>query len=102
MTRVDWGADARTVSRVIRAYDPRPGAFARLNDADVKLFGARLAPRSTESAPGEVLEIDADGMIVACGSGAVQIAVLHPAGKRRISPSEWARGRGIARGDRLS
>ncbi len=102
MTRVDWSADARTVSRVIRAYDPRPGAFARLNDADVKLFGARLAPRSTESAPGEVLEIDADGMIVACGSGAVQIAVLHPAGKRRISPSEWARGRGIARGDRLS
>src|ERR1043166_5941864 len=29
MTRVDWSANARTVSQIIRAYDPRPGAFAR-------------------------------------------------------------------------
>ena len=102
MTMVDWTADARTVSRVIRAYDPRPGAVARHNDSDVKLFGARLAPRGTDSAPGEVLEIADAGMIVACGSGAVQITAVHPAGKRRLSPAEWARGRGIARGERLS
>jgi methionyl-tRNA formyltransferase len=101
MTQIDWTADARSVSRVIRAYDPRPGAVARLNGAGVKLFGARLAPRA-DSAPGEVLEIEATGMIVACGSGAVQIAVVQPSGKRRLSPLEWARGRGIARGDRLS
>ena len=102
MTKVDWTADARTVSRIIRAYDPRPGAVARLNDVEIKLFGARLAPRATDSTPGEVLEIGSTGMIVACGSGAVQIAVLHPSGKRRLSPAEWARGRGIAVGDRLS
>jgi methionyl-tRNA formyltransferase len=102
MTKVDWNADAHTVSRIIRAYDPRPGAVTRLNDIEVKLFGARLAPRANDSAPGEVLEIGAGGMIVACGSGAVQIAAVHPAGKRRLAPTEWARGRGIALGDRLS
>jgi methionyl-tRNA formyltransferase len=102
MTEIDWTADARTVSRIIRAYDPRPGAVTRHGGADVKLFGARLAPRATDTAPGEVLEIGANGMIVACGSGAVQIAAVHPAGKRRLSPAEWARGRGIALGDRLS
>jgi methionyl-tRNA formyltransferase len=101
-TKIDWSAEARTVSRVIRAYDPRPGAVARLKDVEVKLFGARLAPRGSDSTPGEVLEIGANGMTVACGSGAVQIAVLHPAGKRRLSPAEWAHGRGIAVGDRLS
>jgi methionyl-tRNA formyltransferase len=102
MTQIDWSADARAVSRVIRAYDPRPGAVARLKDIEVKLFGARLAPRASDSAPGEILEIGANGMTVACGSGAVQIAALHPAGKRRLSPAEWAHGRGIAVGDRLS
>ena len=101
-TKIDWSADARTVSRVIRAYDPRPGAVTRLGEVEVKLFGARLAPRASDSAPGEVLEIGANGMTIACGSGAVQVAVLHPAGKRRLSPVEWARGRGIAVGDRLS
>jgi len=102
MTQIDWSADARTVSRIIRAYDPRPGAIARLNGADVKVFGARLAPKSRESAPGEVLEITPTEMTVACGSGAIQIAIVHPAGKRRLSPEAWARGRGIAVGDRLS
>jgi methionyl-tRNA formyltransferase len=39
---------------------------------------------------------------VACGDGSVQIAHVHPAGKKRITPEEWTRGRGIAVGERLS
>jgi methionyl-tRNA formyltransferase len=106
MTRIDWNADASTVSRIVRAYDPRPGAWAsRQTDAgesEVKLFGARVAARSVDRPPGEVLAIDGDGMTVSCGDGAVQIASVHPAGKRRLSPREWASGRGIAVGERLS
>ena len=100
-TRVDWMADAPVVSRIIRAYDPRPGAFAQAQNGEVKLFGARLAPRTVDRPPGEVLSIDAEGMTVACGTGAVRIAIVHPAGKRRIAPAEWARGRGIGVGERL-
>jgi methionyl-tRNA formyltransferase len=99
--RVDWSKDAATVSRIIRAYDPRPGAFTQTASGEVKLFGARLAPRTAERPPGEVLTIDDDGLTVACGSGAVRIAAVHPAGKRRIAPSEWSRGRGISVGERL-
>jgi len=99
--RVDWTKDAATVSRIIRAYDPRPGAFTQAASGEVKLFGARLAPRTAERPPGEVLTIDGDGLTVACGTGAVRIAAVHPAGKRRIAPSEWSRGRGISVGERL-
>ena len=68
----------------------------------MKLFGARVAPRGTSHEPGEVLAIDRDaGMLVACGGGAVRITVVQPAGKRRLSPAEWANGRGIAVGDRF-
>ena len=100
-TRIDWNADAATVSRTIRAYDPRPGAFTQSSSGEVKLFGARLAPRTSDRAAGEVMSIDADGLTVSCGSGAVQIAAVHPSGKRRIAPAEWARGRGISVGERL-
>jgi len=103
MTRVDWSADAPTVSRLIRAYDPRPGAVTRSAAGDdVKLFGARVTPAPNPGAPGEVLRIDGDGMTVACGSGSVLIGSVHPAGKRRVAPVEWARGRGVAVGERLS
>jgi len=99
--RVDWTKDAATVSRIVRAYDPRPGAFTQAASGEVKLFGARLAPRTAERPPGEILTIDGDGLTVACGTGAVRIAAVHPAGKRRIAPSEWSRGRGISVGERL-
>jgi methionyl-tRNA formyltransferase len=101
-TRIDWSLDAVGVSRVVRAYDPRPGAFTRLRGADVKLFGGRPEPKAG-GAPGEVLEIGDGAMTVACGGGgAVRILALQPAGKRRMSPEDWARGRGIAVGDRFA
>jgi len=101
MTRVDWTADAKTVSRIIRAYDPRPGAVSAAPSGEIKLFGARVPAVEREAEPGSVLAIDGDGMTVACARGVVQISSVHPAGKRRITPEEWARGRGIGVGERL-
>ena len=102
MTRVDWSADSVTVSRIVRAYDPRPGAYAMSASGEVKIFGARLAHDAPNGEPGQVLAIDEAGMTIACGSGAVLVSAVHPAGKRRLSPREWASGRGIAVGERLS
>ena len=102
MTRVDWTADALTVSRIVRAYDPRPGAYAVARSGEVKLFGGKLVPDARHREPGEVVAIDDAGMVVACGNGAVRISSVHPAGKRRLTPKEWASGRGIALGERLS
>ena len=101
-TRVDWTNDASTVARMIRAYDPRPGALAHAESGDVKLFGGRAADAAGAGVPGEILTVTGEGMLVACGGGAVQIANVHPAGKRRITPREWERGRGIQVGERLS
>lgn len=101
-TRLNWSLDAASVSRAVRAYDPKPGAFTRLRTAEVKVFGARPAP-AAGGTPGEVLEIERDGMAVKCGGGgAVCIAAVQPAGKKRMSPDEWARGRGVAVGDRFA
>lgn len=102
MTAVDWTTDARTVSQVVRAYDPRPGARTHLRDGEVKLFGAHLAPRAEDQAPGTVTAIDDHGMTVACAEGAVRITAVQPAGKKRLVPAEWARGRGIGIGERFA
>ena len=100
-TRVNWGRDAREVSRTIRAYDPRPGAFATVGGREVKLFGARLAPRQESSKHGDVIAVGDDGLVVACAEGAVRVLQVQPAGKRRMSAGEWLRGRGIAVGQRF-
>ena len=99
--QVDWLRSAHQVSSHVRAYDPKPGAWGRINGGEVKLYGARLAPRGSNREPGDVIAIDAEGMLVACGGGAVRIAAVQPAGKRRLTPAEWMHGRGVAVGDRF-
>ncbi len=100
MARIDWTAEPDVICRAIRAFDPRPGAFTALQSTEVKLFGARPV-RSARGAPGEVLDIDESGMLVACDRGAVRIAYVHPAGRRRLAALDWAQGRGIAVGDQF-
>ena len=100
MTRVDWALPADTVARLIRAYDPRPGAFTTLGGLEVKLFGARPVTGARGDA-GEVLSVDDLGLVVGCGTGALQLASVQPSGKRRMAPADWQRGRGVSVGQRF-
>jgi methionyl-tRNA formyltransferase len=99
--QVDWRRSAHEVGSHVRAYDPKPGAWGRINGTEVKLFGARVAPRGSSRQAGDVMAIDGEGMLVACGGGAVRIAAVQPSGKKRLSPQAWANGRGVAVGDRF-
>jgi methionyl-tRNA formyltransferase len=101
-TRVDWSRPASEVARRIRAFDPKPGAWATHRNADLKLYGGRPMSTLHPAPPGEITLIDANGMAVACGEGAVQVTAIQAAGKRRLTPNELLNGRGIAVGERLS
>ena len=96
--RIDFTRPAIDVARVIRAFDPAPGAFSVVRGAEVKLFGARVAA-DAKGDPGTVVAIDEMGMLVACGEGGVRIAYAHPSGRRRLASLDWMQGRGIAVGD---
>jgi methionyl-tRNA formyltransferase len=100
--KVDWQAESVTVSRVIRAHDPVPGAFTSHKGAELKLYAARSAAGTSAPGeqPGRVL-VAGEALEIACGSGTVLVRELQPAGRRRITAAEWVRGRGIAEGDVL-
>ena len=71
-----------------------------LRGTEIKLFGAKTALHATAS-PGQIERIDPEGMLIACGEGAIRVSVVQPAGKRRLMPNEWASGRGASVGDRF-
>jgi methionyl-tRNA formyltransferase len=95
---IRWGDPAERVARLIRALDPRPGAWTELDGREVKLFGARVV--EGRGAPGEVQKTD-DGLRIATGRGAVQVEEVQPAGKSRMAAAEWVRGRGARAGQRF-
>ena len=97
---IDFAQPARLVAARIRGVDPWPGAQAMLRGQLVKLFHAELASRSGE--PGAVLAIDDAGLHVACADGAIAIREVQAAGRKRMTAAQFAAGRGVAVGDRLS
>lgn len=105
-TRIDWTLPAVAVGARVRAFDARPGAWTTLNGREIKLFRPLPEPKRVHAAPpGTVLEVHAtdasEGMLVACGRGAVWIREVTPSGTRRMRTSDWVRGRGAQAGDRL-
>jgi len=97
-TLIDWHATALEVSRVIRAYDPAPGALTSLNGKDLKLFGAKVVAHA--GAPGEILALE-PSLLVAGAQDSVAVTDGQLAGKPRMSGAAWARVRGAKAGDIL-
>lgn len=91
VARLDWMKDAASVARVIRAFDPEPGAWALLDGQEVKLFGARAANGSGE--PGAILQTG-KLLSIAALVGAVEVSEIQPAGKKRMPAGDWLRGVG--------
>lgn len=97
--RIDWKLSGIEIARLIRAFDPRPGAFTSSEKGDIKLFGPRLMD-GISGKPGEVIKVRGE-LVVACGADAVRIGEVQPTGKKRMAAHDWARGRGAKAGDRL-
>jgi methionyl-tRNA formyltransferase len=96
---IDWGAPAVQIERVVRAMRPSPGAAARLNGTVLKLWRARVV--DSLGKPGHVLAAGPEGILVACGQGALLIEELQRAGGKRLQAAEFLRGVTIAPGARL-
>ena len=97
-SRIDWTASAIEVARLIRASDPKPGAYTSTPKGEVKLFGPRVMD-GIRGAPGEVMKVTGD-LVIACGSDAICISEVQPSGRKRMSSNDWARGRRAVVGDR--
>ena len=98
--RLDWSRSTEFLERAVRAFDPWPGAWTTWRGERLKIF--RLESRSTigGGGPGQILETD-PAPVVRTGDGAVRLVLVQPAGGRRMSGADWARGREARPGQRL-
>lgn len=107
---VDWSKPAEVIHRQVRALKPWPGAFTHLEIGESKpplrLILEKVAlpqegvlDQATEA--GRIVQIRGDRFMVATGKGQVEILEVQPAGKRRMSASEFVRGYRIQPGAKL-
>ena len=85
---IDWTLPAPELARRVRAYNPFPGAFFFAGETRIKVWRATAVDNDAE--PGIVLQSDRDGIVVACGAGALRLDELQLPGKRRAPAHEFA------------
>jgi len=98
--RIDWEKPAPEVRNLVRGMTPWPSASAVHDGKTLKILSASV--REGRGQPGEILAVDRDGIVVACGEGAVRLGTVQPEGGRAMSSREYAQGRRVRKGDRLS
>ncbi len=87
--RIDWSEPAEMIERKIRAFNPWPGAFMKIERQTLKIFSASVFDLSGE--PGEILRSEKE-LVIAAGTGALSLSEVQLEGKRRMSAAEFLRG----------
>lgn len=99
---VDWARPVADVVDHIRGMDPWPCASTSRADKPLRLFCPSVSTHAVAAGtPGSVVASDSAGIHVECLGGVVCVAEVQPAGKRRMSASDYSAGKPFAGDERL-
>lgn len=82
--------DIVEAERMVRAFNPRPGAWMTIDGERVKVFAAVVAATGV---PAATLVFNDDAPVVGFAGGALQLLTVQPAGNRAMTGRDWGHGR---------
>jgi methionyl-tRNA formyltransferase len=104
---IDWSQPADAIVRRVRAFAPDPGAVASFRGGRLKVLRAEVRPIGgymIAAIPkrGEIRIEEGDMPVIhGVGRDAVALVEVAPAGRKRMTGAEWARGARIQPGEQL-
>ena len=87
--KIDWSEPAEVIQRKIRAFNPWPGAFMKIDERNLKIFSASVVELSGK--PGEILRSEKE-LVVGAGSDALALKEVQLEGKKSMTAQEFLRG----------
>ena len=95
---LDFGRPADELERRVRGLYPWPGTYTYLDGQPFKIWTAGLAEGTPGAAPGTVLKADREGILIACGEGALLAKEVQAPGKKRMPADAYLKGHSIEKG----
>ena len=92
---LDFARPAMALERKVRAFNPWPVAWCVVKGRRLRIWRARVDPRSHDAHPGALLEASADGIVIATGQGRLQLLEVQPEGGRRMTAGDFLNARSI-------
>jgi methionyl-tRNA formyltransferase len=99
MGEIDWTLPAEKIACRVRGLNPWPCAFTAMDGDTLKLYLAKAVETDSAAEPGTVIVSGAKaGLIVKCGSGALEILEMQAPGGKRMAPKAYLMGKKIDEG----
>ena len=96
---IDWSQPAQEIHDRVRGFAPWPGAYTSMAGETLKVSRTEVVEGAGE--PGKVLDATGDGVVVACGDGAIRIGALQLPGKKMLPADDFLRGHPMPAGTQL-
>ncbi len=91
--RIDWTQSAVAIERAIRAFNPWPISHTEIQGNPVKVWQAEVVEQSSDLAPGSLVEISKQGILVSTGEHCLRLLSLQPQGKKPMSAQDMLNSR---------
>lgn len=95
---INWRLDANQINRMVRAFNPGPGAFTHIQGNILKIWQVKVISDDSSLQPGEIVATDRHGITVACGSGMIILEIVQKAGGKKLSATEFLAGHTVQPG----
>jgi methionyl-tRNA formyltransferase len=96
---IDWRQSAAAVERLVRAFNPWPGAYALWNGQTLKVHSGAIGTGTAD--PGAVIT-DGERVAIGTGAGLFYPHIVQLAGRTPLTVTDFVRGRQDFTGSRLT
>jgi len=98
--RIDWSQPAAAIHNRVRGLQPWPGAYTGLRGHTLHIWRARPAEIASGSPPGALAGVKP--LVVACGTGGLELLELQLEGRKRLPAAEFANGQRLRENELLA
>lgn len=95
LSPIDWSKSALEIKNQVRGLIPWPVATAEIAGRQLKIFDVGVCEGKKGFEPGSVITTNKDGLLIACGEGALLIKEIQASGKKRMKTSDYLLGNPI-------
>lgn len=91
--RIDWTKSACDIHNLVRGLNSWPIAYTTLNGKKFKIWQTKIADvDASGKIPGQIIGLTKKSIIVAAGSGAVELLEIQPPNKAKMPASSYING----------
>ena len=99
--KIDFSMSPEEIERLIRGFDPWPGAYCDYEGTLLKLWAAKPLKETSHTAYGTIISATKEGVKICCNGGILLVTEIQIPGKKRVKVQEYLKGNTLKAGTLL-